>query len=446
MNKNKLIFWVVWIVIVILLILFMWLVSKWKSSQAPWAKATVKIWTLNDDQANFKLFLDTFKQKNTQYQNVDFEITSFTNYQEYFYSLIWSFLIWSAPDIFVLNNNDSWFFDNQILPLENSNISIDAFRQNFEPVFSNDLIWSVDLEWQKLEYLRWIPLWYESLWIFYNFLYLKWKKLNTWSYVNDAISTLKNNNWFQTILWLWNGSTVYEAWDIFTQMLLLDNISWVGNIDTKTLQSVIWTYFKFGDINQDNWYNYYFEDLLKSNSTNLDLFSKWELQMIIGYPSLLNEIDKRWYNKNFLRATNFPTYSEKSGKLLVNYNYFVINKNTSYPNFAKELLWYFSSQEAQEKYAQLFPFYQSPNLEASKIRLEQNLKEWYFIKYKDFYNSNLEFSSFNKWYKVIYDSELPNILDKWFNWLEIFENFKKRLLCLSDKMISQQDLWTPCKF
>jgi len=167
--------------------------------------------------------------------------------------------------------------------------------------------------------------------------------------------------------------------------------------------------------------------------------------MVFGYPSLIEEIDKKWFNKSFLRATNFPTFSEKSGKILVNYNYFVINKNTKYPNFSKELLWYFSSNEWQRAYLDLFPYYLSPNLEVWKTRLEENLKDWYFVKYKDFYNPNLEFTSFNKWYKVIYDSEIPSILDNWLNWIETFEKFKKRILCLSDKMISQQNLWTPCE-
>lgn len=445
MNKNKLFFLILALVVVVLLVLFAWLIWKWNKSDSWAGQANIKIWVVKDNKENFLKYLDTFKDKNPQYKSIVFDVVSFWTYQEYFYSLIWSFLVWNGPDLFVLNNNDSWFLDNQTLPIETTAINIDNFRQNFEPIFSSELIISKDDNWNKFEYLKWIPLWFESLWLYYNFLYLKWKKLNTWSYLNDAISNLKNVNGFQTILWIGNWTTVQESVDILTQLFVLDNVFWLKKLDIKTVESVIASYFKFWDINQENWYNYFFEEQSKSKINNIDLFSRGDIQMVFGYPSLIEEIDKKWFNKSFLRATNFPTFSEKSGKILVNYNYFVINKNTKYPNFSKELLWYFSSNEWQRAYLDLFPYYLSPNLEVWKTRLEENLKDWYFVKYKDFYNPNLEFTSFNKWYKVIYDSEIPSILDNWLNWIETFEKFKKRILCLSDKMISQQNLWTPCE-
>ena len=45
-------------------------------------------------------------------------------------------------------------------------------------------------------------------------------------------------------------------------------------------------------------------------------------------------------------------------------------------------------------------------------RLEENLKDGYSLKYKNFYNQNLELTTFNKGIRTLYDKEVSLILDK----------------------------------
>ena len=85
--------------------------------------------------------------------------------------------------------------------------------------------------------------------------------------INDVITELKTNNWVQTVLWLWNWSTVYDAADIITQFFLLDNKKSLKEADSTSVKNALSSYFKFWDINWENWYNYFLEDL-KSNSKN----------------------------------------------------------------------------------------------------------------------------------------------------------------------------------
>jgi len=47
-----------------------------------------------------------------------------------------------------------------------------------------------------------------------------------------------------------------------------------------------------------------------------------------------------------------------------------------------------------------------------KDRLEENLKDGYNIKYKNFYNKSLELTTFNKSVRTIYDKEIALIIDK----------------------------------
>jgi hypothetical protein len=60
------------------------------------------------------------------------------------------------------------------------------------------------------------------------------------------------------------------------------------------------------------------------------------------------------------------------------------------------LLKYFSSEAGQQKYLETFSYYLPSMLSLIATRLEENLRNDYVIKYKDFYNSSFDFVSFNK--------------------------------------------------
>jgi len=442
MNKNKLIFAIIWIIVLIFLLFLVYTLNK---NADPNTKKNIKsslvIWILQDDSNKFSSYLEEFKKTNEIYKNITFSVVSFDSYYEYFNSLVWAFLKWTTPDIFVLNNNDSNFFVDQTYPLDSTIINPDDFRKDYDVIFSNSLIKSIDSDWKKIEYLDWVPIWYELLWMFYNFRDLKWKKLKTWSYINDIVSNIKQEWWLSTI-WIWNGTTVFWVEDIITQFFLLDNISWIDSRNSNSIKSSLATYMNFWEWNNN--YNSFSDDLLSTSRNNLDLFSRGDIQIVLGYPRILEEIDKKWFNKTFLRAEPFPTYWENKWKILINYNYFVINKNTIDLNLSLELMKYFYSVEWQKKYLEIFPYYFPSKLSLLDERLDENLKEWYTIKYKDFYNSSLELASFNKKYRSLYDKEIINILDNNTNYLYLFENFRKRLLCLSNKMITWENISVSC--
>lgn len=444
MNKNKIIFLVIWVILLISFISIIFILnSKW-GKKTTWWKWNLSIWIIWDDKAKFNEVLNDFKTKVPKYKNNNFDIVSFSNYEEYYNSLVWAFLSWKAPDIFSLNNNDSNFFDLQVLWIDPAIISPDDFRKNYDSVFSNDLIRKTKVDDKEVEFLAWIPLWYETLWLFYNFREIKWKKLSTWSYINDVIRQVEQDSG-KVWIWIWNWTTVAVVEDIITQFLLLDWIEKLSDASWDKLKASISNYIRFGDENMENKYNKYYKDLVWTPKNNLNLFSEWEVQMVLGYPRLLEQIDKNWFDKSFLRAEPFPTYNQDKWKLLVNYNYLVINKNTKNNELALDMMWYFASQEWQKKYLEKFSYYMPSMLSLLNDRLEENLKEWYTLKYKNFYNPNLELTTFNKWIKTVYDKEVSQILDSEVNSVDLFDILRKRLLCMSNKMISWEGLETSCK-
>jgi len=66
--------------------------------------------------------------------------------------------------------------------------------------------------------------------------------------------------------------------------------------------------------------------------------------MIFGYPRMLLDIDEKGFSKAMLRAINFPDFINDSDKL-VNYNYFVLNKNSQNKDAANKFLKYVFSEE-----------------------------------------------------------------------------------------------------
>lgn len=447
MNKNKIVFLIIWIIIVVFLVsIFLllsktWEVNKNKSASKSW---DFTIWILQDSKDGFNNFLNDFKSKNPNYKNTNFNIVSFSNYEEYYNTLISSFLQWNSPDIFLINNQDSEIFDKQISWIDPSVISPDDFRKNYDIVFSNDLIKKTKVDDKEVEFLIWVPMWYENLWLFYNFRDVKWKNLSTWANINEVVTDLRNDSWKITI-WIWNWSTVDSSSDIITQFLMLEWPSSLEKITSKDAKSAISSYVRYWDENLDNKYDTLFSDLVANNKNNLDAFSVWDVQIIIWYPRLLDKIERKWFSKTFLRASTFPTLKENSWNILVNYNTFVINKNTTNYQTAQDLMKYFSSVEWQKKYLEIFNYYMPTQLSLVSDRLEENIKDGYNIKYKDFYNPSLQLTTFNKWIKNIYDQEVPSMLDHLTNWVNLFEKFQKKVLCIKQKSIKQENLQNSCE-
>ncbi|MBW7954824.1 carbohydrate ABC transporter substrate-binding protein [Candidatus Gracilibacteria bacterium] len=447
MNKNKIVFLIIGIIIVVFLVSIFLLLSKTgevnKNKNAS-KTGDFTIWILQDSKDGFNNFLNDFKSKNPNYKNTNFNIVSFSNYEEYYNTLISSFLQGNSPDIFLINNQDSEIFDKQISGIDPSVISPDDFRKNYDIVFSNDLIKKTKVDDKEVEFLIGVPMGYENLGLFYNFRDVKGKNLSTWANINEIVTNLRNDSGKITI-GIGNGSTVDSSSDIITQFLMLEGPSSLEKITSKDAKSAISSYVRYGDENLDNKYDTLFSDLVANNKNNLDAFSAGDVQIIIGYPRLLDKIEKKGFSKTFLRASTFPTLKENSGNILVNYNTFVINKNTTNYQTAQDLMKYFSSVEGQKKYLEIFNYYMPTQLSLISDRLEENIKDGYNIKYKDFYNPSLQLTTFNKGIKNIYDQEVPNMLDHLTNGVKLFEKFQKKVLCIKQKSIKQENLQNSCE-
>jgi len=295
------------------------------------------------------------------------------------------------------------------------------------------------------EFLKWIPVWYETLWIYYNRAQVRHSDLDNLSSLNNVISDLRNRNRWVVPLWIWNWTTVDYVSDILTQFFMLEPwVNSIRNVTWNVLKQAMASYLLYWDINWFNWYDSRFIELQNLSETALYLFSRWEIHMVIWYPSMINKIKEYWYSASFLQARVFPHYFSWNWKTLVNYNYFVINKDSFNRNIALDFLSYLSSDTWANSFLNVYTHYLPWLISLESDKLEQRIHKDFNIILKDFYKDEKSLSSFDKWIKLIYDSWIPWILDNSQYAEAKFWNFRDSILCKTNKVINLEWLSISC--
>ncbi len=447
MNKNKLIFAIIWAVfLVFILFVAATLKNSWNNNNENQTASAFNIWVVGDEVWKARDFVEGFKKVYPEYKSKIINIESFSDYDDYSYALTAAIAADKAPDIFVLNNNErDSAFSSQVLWIDPSVINPNDFRKKYKWVFADDLILRSG-EWENIkEFLAWVPVWYETLGIFYNRRYVKNSDLESLSWLNNIVSELKAKKKNIVPIWIWNGSTVPYAWDIVAQFFMLeDGVSWLSDITWAKLKQGLASYLLYWDT---DWYNQYdsrFMELSNMWQNSIDLFSRWETFMVVWYPSLIKEIDEKWFSKNFLLASAFPHYYSWAGKTLVNYNYFVMNRDSQNTELANKFLSYLSSDIWALSYLEKFSYYLPALLSLESDKLDKKIDAKYNIALKDFYSEDYELSSFDKWIKNIYDREINSILDNSTNSVSSFEKFRTSIICKANKISTLENLSKSC--
>lgn len=448
MTNKKLIFLIIaWVLVVGILLLVVSLKSSTNNTKNTWSKSswTFNIWIVWDDKEKFNQFLTDFKTMNSNYSNSIFNVESFGTFEEYEAVLASALTRWEWPDLFVLNNNSDSFASQQIIWIDPAEINPNDFRKKYKGIFWDELI-SV-LAWddgKQIEYLRWIPVWYETLWIYYNRKYVKASDIDSLAWLSNVVSDIKRKKSSLVPIWIWNGSTVVWSEDIITQLFVQEWATKLSDISWSKLKWAFWTYFMYWNTSWSNRYDSKFISMKQDSKDNLDLFTDGILAMVVWYPRTLAQIDKNGYSKALLYASPFPKSTLWTNKTLLNYNYFVINKDTINLTLALDLLKYLSSDSWATKYLDKFTHYLPALLSLESDKFDAKVNSKYNIILRDFLNENSDLTSFDKWLKSVYDREIIEILDDSANYEELFKVFKTSVNCKKDKIISLQNLSSIC--
>ena len=443
MNNRKLIFWVIAWVLVIGLLLFLIIAKTSQSTKRTQVSSwKFQIWTVWDSKIKFEEFLTSFKSDNRWISNVSYTITNFPNYKDYSIALNSAIIKWKTPDVFVLNNNEQSLFEEKILAISNENIDIHKFRQNYKTIFSDDLIVD-DWEWEeKVSYLKWIPVGYETLWIFYNKRFrLKPSDFVSISSLKSAIIKVERLGVIPIAIWNW--STIINSPDLLAQQFLLNKVKSLKDANDTKIKQTLSEYTNYWV--WDNNYNSLFPSDKYDIKNNIELFVDKEVAAIVAYPRAIIKLQSNWFSNSFLSAAAYPHSYSWDGPSLANYNFFVINKDTKQKNVALTLLSYLNSEKWANAYLKKFKYYLPAQLKLEEKLANEKISNFYdSIQLRDFY-SDEPLSSFDKWNKVMYDEKIINILDDFNSPLSTFENLQTSILCNSKKILHLENLTASCE-
>lgn len=441
-SRNKLVLYIIsWIVVFLLamLLLTMFLWNKKKPTTSRNIPDFV-VWTVWDN-VDVNPLVQDFKTKYKINWNIIFR--NFDSFEDYNLALNYAFNSGTAPDIFVMNNNQSKsIFADKTIWINPSIVPPADVRKNYKEFISDQLIAKNE---NGVEYLTWLPVWYETLWIFYNRRYVKQNEIENLSSLRNTISDLRQKFPDEVPLAIWNWTTVPFSEDIFTQFMLLNggNRS-LSNVDDKAIQAAVSEYTYYWDTELENKYNEKYASQKASKQNAIDLFANGETFMVAWYPKLINEISDKWFSPSFLLASPFPVESRNSGSL-VNFNYFVINSDSNKIWIAENFISYLYSEAWSKKYFEVFPYYLPASNLFDADANSQNIHSKYKIVVSDFYNPTYNYTWFDKSMLDIYNKEVRKILD---NPAEAIENFwvmKENISCKMWKIFSLENTSKPCE-
>ncbi len=431
MNKNKIIFLAaIWIVLLLIFIIFILMRMERTTTVS---QDSLTIWTVWHSPEQFKSVSEQYALDTGRVLGIEHK--DFESYSDYKEALLLELAIDDGPDIFMLNNSERILLSERISGILPEYIAPEDFRKSFLSPFSEELIDTEKVDGKNIDYVLWVPAWFETLGLFYDRRSFVGQDLETWAWVGEAIEDIKDKNSSITPLWIGHWSSVLYSWDIFAQFLINNNTRSLIWMDPSAVKRALWTYKFYSDSDGENNYAAISKELEENAMNNISLFSSWDIKMLVWFPSILAEIKKSGFSKNFLSAEPFPKTSTTDNKLIVNYNFFVINEESDEYDAASRFLAYLSSQQWAETYYDNF----TQRLPAHSLitqKLNQKFDPDFNISYKDVLKDQIEFVSFDKWIVREFDEKIPSILN-----LEDQRDAEKLIFRLSDSINCKQNTY-----
>lgn len=451
MNKNKLIFAIIaWIIIFLLAVGIFSLNSSGSETQTSTKRWDFKIWILGDSKVAFEDVVSSFKVNNPEYEKKNIIVESFSQLDEYQDALITSIIKNEAPDIFMLRSDQKRsIFEDQTMFLNPEVFNANDFRAKYKSIFSKDLILSTDVDEDgtKKEFLKGLPVGYETLGIFLNRTKgIKVADLESITSMNNIIRNVWDSGKNIIPLGLWNWSTVYDVADIMTQFFMNNTEIWgLWELDGTQIKKGFWEYLFYGDIKWNNRYDNRFVEMKNFRRNNLDLFVSGDIAMVIGFPRMIEEIDQKGFRSFFLLATPFPNNKTTTGQKLAKYNYFVVNKDTTNLDLSTAFLSYLSTDNGAGIYLDNFPYYLPALLSLESDRAGEKIHPDYNVVLKNFYVTDGGLSSFDKGVSTLYDRTIEEILDNPTGFADEMTQLQSTIECKAKKITSGTNLSKQCK-
>lgn len=369
MSPKKIIFFVVVWVTSLAIILGIFFLQR-KTTQTVSAPKQLKIWIVAGTTDSYAGLIDGFKEYAPEYKTTDIvfekKTTDLTRYRNIVLSTMAD---GTGPDIFMIGAWEDMILESKIEPIPSDVIDFSEFEKRYDDVFS-DLIIASGSEDTLSYFLKWVPLGFETLGIFYNKNLVR-QFPKTWDEFDVLYREGIDSEVYVSNLWLWprympnaidivwlfymrNGSVDYKTMTKWTNDGI---VSYLAYKDATTSQDTTDAYTPIVTIESEK------AEMDEKNTTTLDMFMRWDIAMILGYPSLITDLEKSdkrvWvFSKAGLIFTErIPLESPiEWRKNLAKYNYFALSRTTENPLAGAKFLEYLMTSDAQKRYLAKNPY------------------------------------------------------------------------------------------
>jgi maltose-binding protein MalE len=372
MSLRKIIFIAVSVLLTLGILFAFWKLSN--SSQTPTTKVwwNLNIWILDDTTEGFEKLEEWFKKSFPEYSSVTLDFKKFNDYGSYQKILLSTLADGNGPDIFMVEHGADSILRDKLEPIPSSIIDIPSFEKRFEDIFL-DLVENTGSTEVLTQYLRGVPLGYETLGIFYNkSLLINVPK--TWNDVSQLYLGTLAPGVFPTNIGMSPRYTP-ETSSILAYFLAAgghDSYAsvkeWISALDMYTSFAntpiVSGTTWGEEDIETTEilWDR---EDILsRERLTTYDLFIRWEIAFVIGYPRNIRELEdakKRAGTKSvdaLILSEKLPQESlDAKATNIARYKYLWLSKTSNNSDLWAAFLNYLTTEDAGRIYLTSFPEY-----------------------------------------------------------------------------------------
>lgn len=350
-----------------------WLSQKKNTGNA--SNETLSIWVTEGTTEQYNGLLEGFRKYAPEYAKSKIEIRVFPEYSLYQKILLNTLADGKGPDIFMVDAGWDSILSTKVEPIPNSAMNFSNFEKEYEDIFL-PLLTVTGSKDASITYLHGIPLGYETLGMFYNKSLIR-SVPKTWNEVMAMYSDTTLPSVIPTNIGLSSRYTPMNI-DVLSYFLSEQGTTGYDSIG-KNGSTGIQKYLSYGQMTTTSNSNTDSQEPIANVGTSLneqkavmestnpwlttiDLFMRWNIAFIIGYPSMIHDIEhaKKRAGSNatdgLILTEKLPQDSlGKMGKNMARYFYFGLSKQTKNQNISVKFMEYLLTEEAEMKYLASFP-------------------------------------------------------------------------------------------
>lgn len=386
------------------------------------------------------------------YKNTLLDVRVFPNYSSYRDTLLATLDIGKGPDIFMIEWDGDEVLASKSVPVPEPYVNLSDFEKRYDDIFL-PLLGTMG-EWESLvKTIKGVPLWYETLWVFYNKAYFP-SVPKTWNDIWLLYSS--NKSFFPVNIWLGPRYTP-DATDIIAYFFLKNGVH-----ETKDLPnagSALEEYLRYGNTEKtasnspadevsntienasDTVENLtdteipvttkvenHWEALISLKDeydetwySTIDSFMRGKIGMVIWFPSTIREIEKAqkraWESAvtSLILTERIPQNSLGKSRLnIARYKYLAVSAKSSNGKAAADFLNYLMNQKTLSTAVDVFPYLISPDRTISQTQWQKSLSTLFTRTYLNAFipEDGESLLVYNYWVKNEYEKIFEESLDR----------------------------------